>query len=106
MATAATLRRVDVNLHDLELEVDDLPDLAEAWDTLSDSNQVSYFLEWDDLMDRLDFLEKAHLASDMTPAQEKRYKALLVQLKKHEPLIKRLELSRPKIAKWDKEATS
>ena len=104
MATEATLRHVDIDLRSIEAEVDDLPRLLEIWDTLSDNNQVSYLLEWDDLMGRLDFLERGHKAGDMTPAHEKRYKTLLAKLKKYDFIIKRLDLGLPRVAKWDKEA--
>ncbi len=99
MATAATLRHVDINLRSNEAEVDDLPRMAEEWDSLPDFNQVSYLLEWGDLMDRLDFLQKAHKARDMTSYQEKRYKALLTKLKDYDPIIKRLDLGLPRVVK-------
>ena len=97
MATEATLRHIDTDLWNIEAEVDHLPVLAETWNDLSDSNQVSYFLEWDNLMGMLKFLMQAYSAGDMTPPQKARYKALVSKLKKHKPIIDRLELSVPKI---------
>jgi len=95
---------VNIDLWSIEAEVNDLPRLAEVWDSLSESNQVSYLLEWDDLMGRLDFLERVHKAGDMTPVHEKRYKTLLAKLKKYDSIIKRLDLGLPGVAKWGKEA--
>ena len=97
MATAATLRKVDVNLLELEAETDFLPELVEEWNDMSESSQASWVLEWMNLLDGLNFLTQAHSCGDMTPAQQARYETLMVKLKESAPILKRLELSLPKV---------
>ncbi len=97
MATEATLKHVDIDLWSLEAEIDDLPELAEDWNSLSENNNVSYLLEWHNEMGKLKFLARAHQSGDMTPTQQVRYKALLAKLKEYQPIIERLELSVPKL---------
>ena len=97
MATAATLRRVDVNLRSIKDEVDFLPTLADTWDSLSEDNQLTYLIEWSELMDRLCNLAKTYSSDKMTPAQQARYKALLTKLTENKPIIERLELRLPPV---------
>lgn len=99
MAAPATVaRRIDASLRDLEAEVSFLPQLAAYWPEESETAQVSYMLEWDELMDRLRGLERDYRSGQMTSEQAERYRALLRKLEEALPIIERLGLTSPPVS--------
>ena len=98
MAAPTTVaRRIDASLRDLEAEVSFLPQLAGYWPEESETAQISYMLEWDELMDRLRGLERAYRSGQMTPEQAERYRRLLERLAELLPIIERMGFARPPV---------
>ncbi|HEY8293082.1 MAG TPA: hypothetical protein VIG44_11370 [Thermomicrobiales bacterium] len=48
--TTEILSRIEAGLYALIAEVDGLPNTADEWETLSDTEQVSISLDWDHLI--------------------------------------------------------
>jgi hypothetical protein len=97
-APTTVARRIDASLRDLEAEVSFLPEFAAYWPEESETAQISYMLEWDELMDRLRGLERAYRSGRMTPEQAERYRALLGKLSEALPIIERLGLTSPPVS--------
>jgi hypothetical protein len=98
MATTTPVRRqIEAGLREIAAEVDFLPTLAGGWDEESAANRDVWHLEWRELMARLEGLDHAYRASQMTPDQQARYQELLCQLKAALPLIERLGLYPPPV---------
>lgn len=82
---------------DLAAEADFLPDLEQVWNDEPAVNRDTWYFEWQELMDRLLGLEEAWRTGQMTPDQERRYRALCRRLEDAVPLLRRLELPLPAI---------
>lgn len=105
MATAATNRRlthspaerIDSNLHAVSAEADFLPDLAALWDGETDLQRDVFYLEWRDLMARLEGLDHAYRGGEMTAEQQTRFLTLRQTLRSHLALLKRMDLPLPTV---------
>ena len=99
VATATVTNRIDSGLTMLEGDVQALPELAEEWEQLDESAQVTLSLEWDHAMaDYLMELDERYRGGQMTTTQQRRYRALLSKLKNARPIIAQLDLYLPPVA--------
>lgn len=98
MATMAdVIGRIDLNLRSINAEADFLPQLAVQWETESDSNRYVWYVEWRDLMSRLEELDRANQANVMSPEQRARYMNLLSKLRAAAPTLQCLDLPLPTV---------
>jgi hypothetical protein len=97
-ATEVTAAHIEASLRDLTAEMDFLPEMASEWETEPEDNRLNYALEWDELMDRLDGLGRAHRQGRMTPNQQAQYRDLLCKLADMRPFISKLNLRRPPVS--------
>lgn len=108
MATTTRINsRIETGLHALIAEVDWLPNTADEWETLSDTEQVSISLDWDHLIATyLTELDEFYHAGKMTAEQRERYHLLLHKLRDAQPIFERLNLYRPTISLDDQSTTA
>ncbi len=97
-AETRVISRIDTTLRAIIAEVGDLPDRASAWDNETDDNQVAFHLEWKELMDRLEGLDRACRDKQMTADQQILFRSLLRNLREALPIVERLDLYRPPVA--------
>jgi hypothetical protein len=57
-----------------------------------------FYLEWRDLMGRLEAFDREYRAGTMPPEQQQRYRALCDTLRRSAPLLKQFDLPLPPIA--------
>lgn len=102
VATAAIVDQIESGLMLLEGDIQALPDLAEEWEQLGESAQVTLSLEWDHAMaDYLLELDERYRDGQMTATQQSRYRALISNLECLRPIIMQLDLYLPPVADWD-----
>jgi hypothetical protein len=87
--------RFDTRLRESEAEVDFLPELVELWAEESPVARATWYLEWWELMSRLEALEGAYRGEVMTPEQRYGYRILRRKLRDALPLLERLDLPLP-----------
>ena len=98
MATTTDVtQRIDLNLWAITAETDFLPELGELWAGESDTNRYVWYIEWQDLMMRLEDLEDAYRGDAMTDEQRDRYRNLRQKLRTHLPLLEQLGLTTPSV---------
>lgn len=90
--------RIALRLDALVANVGDLPEVADDWDDLLDSERVSWSLDWNHLMvDYLPEVDQAYRAGCMTPDQRARYCELLDSLRGVLSILEHLNLARPRL---------
>lgn len=98
MAAQATVNeRIDLKLSAISAEIDNLPAIEAEWSLMLDDHQAAFLLEWDELMARMESLDRAFRSYQMTSAQQAHYRGLLLKLAKAMPAVERLGLTRPQI---------
>lgn len=98
MATQATINeRIDHSLSVISAEIEGLRSIEEEWPHMLDDHQAAFLLEWDELMARLESLDRAVHTYQMNAAQQAHFRALLRKLGEAMPVIERLGLPRPQI---------
>ncbi len=98
MATTSNLtQRIETVLHGVTAETDFLPELAASWEDESDVNRYVWYVEWRELMARLEDVEAAYRAGAMTAEQQARYHTLRQKLRTHLPLLEQLGLTTPSV---------
>ena len=98
MATTSELtQRIETVLHGVTAETDFLPELAAFWEDESDANRYVWYVEWRELMARLEDVEAAYRAGAMTDEQRERYHTLRQKLRTHLPLLEQLGLTTPSV---------
>jgi hypothetical protein len=98
MATTTDLtQRIDLNLWAITAETDFLPELAELWPDETDTNRYVWYIEWQDLMMRLEDLEGCYRSGAMAEEQQARYHTLRQKLRTHLPLLTQLGLPPPSV---------
>ena len=91
MATTSNLpQRIETALHGVTAETDFLPELAAFWEDESEVNRYVWYVEWHELMARLQDVEEAYRAGVMTTEQRERYHTLRQKLRTHLPLLEQL----------------
>jgi hypothetical protein len=99
MAAQATVNeRIDLKLSAIAAEIDDLPAIAEEWPHMPDDHQAAFLLEWDEMMARMESLDRAFHSHDMTSTQQALYNTLLRKLEEATPTVRQLGLTRPQVA--------
>jgi hypothetical protein len=99
MATTADLtQRINVGLREIGAEADFLPELAAGWAEESAAERDVWYLEWRELMGRLEELERSYRAGAMAAEQRGRYRELLEKLRAASPLLEQLGLPLPTVS--------
>lgn len=96
-------------LRALRLAVAGLPSLARRWreqppfglDEARLADQVSYRMEWADLMDRLAILHGEYARGAMSDRQVEEYCEVVELLRRHLAIVKRLQLEAPEAAVFE-----
>ncbi len=98
MAAQATVNeRIDLKLSAIAAEIENLPAIVDEWPHMLDDHQAGFLLEWDEMMARMESLDRARIAYQMHPIQQARYRELLCKLEEALPSIEQLGLPRPKL---------
>ncbi len=98
MATQTRVNeRIDLKLNAVAAEFAGLPATAEDWPHMLDDHQAAFLLEWDELMARMESLDREFHSRGMTSAQQHAYRTLLTKLRDVLPLVERLNLPKPRI---------
>jgi hypothetical protein len=98
MATPSNrTERIEIVLHGVTAETDFLPELAASWEDESDANRYVWYIEWHELMSRLEDVEAAYRAGALTDEQRARYHDLRRKLRTHLPLLEQLGLTTPSV---------
>ena len=96
MAEQATVNeRIDLKLSAIAVEIDNLSAIEEEWPHMLDDHQAAFLLEWDEMMARMESLDRARHAYQMHPVQQARYRELLCKLEEAMPIIERLGIPGP-----------
>ncbi|MGI8912676.1 MAG: hypothetical protein ACR2JY_02605 [Chloroflexota bacterium] len=99
VATATTADRIESGLALVEGDIRALPVLAEEWEHLGESTQVTLSLDWEhSIADYLAELDEHSRNGQMAPPQQARYWALRNNLQDALPLIQRLGWYIPPVA--------
>lgn len=99
MATQATVNeRIDLKLSAIAAEIEDLSAIEAEWSQMLDDHQAAFLLEWDELMARMESLDRAFHRSEMNATQRDCYRELLRKLNGATPVIERIGLSKPHLA--------
>ena len=96
-STPKLTERIDINLHAIGAEADFLPELAVTWDQETAVNQYVWYIEWRELMARLEDVETAYRAGAMTAEQREWYHTLRRKLRTRLPLLTQLGLATPSV---------
>ncbi|MBI4493562.1 MAG: hypothetical protein HY690_12300 [Chloroflexi bacterium] len=89
--------RTAIRLREITAEVEWLPELAARWEEMPDLERDTWYLEWHELMARLEGLDQVYRAGTMTAEQGAQYRALLGKLKETLPILCRLRLTLPRV---------
>ena len=95
--TASVSSQIDARLKEIAAEVEFLPELAALWAEESATNRDVWYLEWRELMARLQELDRAYRGGVMDERQREQYQALRRTLQEHLPLFRRLDLPLPSV---------
>jgi hypothetical protein len=100
MASAPDMSgRNDMTLSSSDVMLDDLLARAGDWTTRSEAEQLDFFLEWDEMMDRLTGVAEDEAAGLLTVAQRDRLARLARRLVDSRPVIERLGLDYPNLGR-------
>ena len=98
MAAQATVNeRIDHKLSAIAAEIDNLPVIEEEWPQMLDDHQAAFLLEWDEILARMESLDRAFRSFRMTSTQQTHYRELLRKLNGATPTIERMGLARPQL---------
>ncbi len=99
--TTQVTERIDTRLKELAAEAAFLPDLAAHWAEESPVNRDVWYLEWRELMGRLEGLDQAYQEGAMTELQREAYRALRLALQQLLPVLQQLGLPLPSVSLAD-----
>jgi len=91
--------RNDVTLWASDVMLDDLLSRAGDWTTRSEAEQLDFFLEWEEMMDRLTGVAEDEAAGLLTGAQRDRFAKLARRLINARPVIEELGLDYPNLGR-------
>ncbi len=74
-----------------------MPELAAGWAEESPANRGVWYLEWRELMNRLEGLHQDYQEGAMTEPQRETYRGLCLALQQLLPVLKQLGLSLPSV---------
>ncbi len=96
MASAPDMRdRNDMTLWASDVMLDDLLRRAANWSSRPETEHLDFFLEWEDLMDRLTGVAEDERAGLLIDGQSERLAQLAARLVAARPVIERLGLDYP-----------
>lgn len=95
--TSETHQRVMLRLRTLELMLNDLPEVAEEWEGLPDTERESWSLDWGNEMASLEGLAQLASEGQLSASQREQLRQLLRKLKEALPTIGRLHLRQPPV---------
>ena len=99
MATTTELAHlIDINLRSALNEVTDLPSYLSESETASIHIRIGWLYEWEDMVDRIEWLARQFQNGDMSDKQAERYRELVEALRKNVPILRKLEWSIPLVA--------
>ncbi len=85
-----TQTRITRFLEYLIREWQNLPNVAQQWNTWEEDERLDFVLEWPLRTDRLQEIETYDKQGLLTPAQSERYKTLQSLIAAYSPLLKQL----------------
>ena len=88
--THEIIARVDSHLDYLVGEWEDVPNVAEEWETWDAVERVHYRIDWPVAEERLRDLQGYVEQGLLTPTQQERYAQLLDMVARYRPLLDRL----------------
>ncbi|MFN8635116.1 MAG: hypothetical protein U0893_14770 [Chloroflexota bacterium] len=91
--------RADMTLWASDVMLDDLLVRARDWSTRPEAEQLDFFLEWEELMDRLNGVVADWSNGRASEAQSARLTDLARRLKDARPVIERLGLDYPDLGR-------
>lgn len=99
MATTSNLAyRIDLNLRSTCNDIADLPMYESDWESEPVHIRITLLYEWEDTIDRIEWLARRYDAGDMGDDQVKRYRDLISALRESVPILRRLEWRIPALA--------
>ncbi len=96
-AQAAVNERIDLKLSAIAAEIDSLPAIEEEWPQMLDDHQAAFLLEWDEMVARMESLDRAFHSHEMASTQQALYRVLLRKLEEVTPIVQRLGLTSPQL---------
>ena len=100
MASAPDMsNRNDVTLWASDVMLDDLLSRAGDWSTRSEAEQLDFFLEWEEMMDRLTGVAEDEATGLLTVPQRERLAKLARRLTDSRAVIERLGLDYPDLGR-------
>ena len=100
MASAPDMsNRNDVTLWASDVMLDDLLSRAGDWSTRSEAEQLDFFLEWEEMMDRLTGVAEDEATGVLTASQMDRLARLARRLTDSRAVIERLGLDYPDLGR-------
>ena len=91
--------RNDMTLWVSDVMLDDLLARAGDWTTRSEAEQLDFFLEWEEMMDRLGGVAEDSEAGRLAPGQRDRLVSLARRLVDARPVIEQLGLDYPALGR-------
>lgn len=99
MATTSELAHlIDLNLRAARSEIMDLPMYDSDWETEPMHNRITLLYEWEDMIDRIEWLSRQYRDGDMSDDQAQRYREMIDALRESVPTLKRLDWPIPPVA--------
>jgi hypothetical protein len=100
MASAPNIgNRNDMTLWASDVMLDDLLRRADDWDARPQAEQLDFFLEWEELMDRLSGVAEDAEGGHLAAGQRERLSLLAIRLSQARPIIERLGLDYPDLGR-------
>jgi hypothetical protein len=100
MASAPDLGdRNDMTLWASDVLLDDAIRRAPDWDARPEAEQLDFFLEWEEMMDRLTGIAEDAARGQLTPGQCERLAHVATRLSEARPTIERLGLDYPDLGR-------
>jgi hypothetical protein len=98
MATTPNVTvRNDITLRSTDLMLLDLLDRAADWDASPEDERLDFFLEWEEMMDRLSHVAEDGRSDRLRPDQQQRLMELARRLQEARDVIVRLGLDYPEL---------
>ena len=94
-STPELTNRNDMSLWASSVMLDDALARADTWDQRSEAERLDFFLEWEEMMDRLAGVAVDGSAGQLSDQQQRKLASLAARLAASQPTIERLGLDFP-----------
>lgn len=94
-ARADDPERIQLALRSIAAMLEELPNLAHDWPTISRDEQIAWSLEWGNEMSKLRRLAEASDAGRLDRLHDRQFRALAERTVRSIALVERLDLRRP-----------